>query len=52
MDSVLARIRGWLADRLDIKAQDARDGRWWEIDFILVLLLGVIVLGFLAWADL
>lgn len=35
------RARGWLLDRLGIKSADARAGRWWEVDFLLLFLVGV-----------
>lgn len=49
---LLNTLRSILAQRLGIKSRRAADGTWWEIDFILVLLLGSVVIGLLAFVRL
>lgn len=44
---MVSQLRAWLAKRLGLKDQAARDGTWWEIDFILVLFVGSVIWG--AW---
>ena len=46
--SRLTRIRNALAERLGIHAREARDGSWWEVDLLLVILAGSVVLGIVA----
>lgn len=47
--SNIHRIRGFLADRLGLRSSQARSGEWWEIDMILIVLLGSFILGVSAW---
>ncbi|UAB78988.1 hypothetical protein INR77_04640 [Erythrobacter sp. SCSIO 43205] len=42
---MIKRARSWLASRLGLRKEEAKDGSWWEIDFILVLLAGSVVWG-------
>jgi len=46
--TLVLKIRSWLLERLGIPSQEARDGEWWEVDAILVLLLGSALLGIAA----
>ncbi|WP_267886227.1 hypothetical protein [Porphyrobacter sp. AAP60] len=41
-----------MAQRLGIKDDSAKNGDWWEIDFILVILLGSLLAGGIAWSSL
>lgn len=41
-------IRSWVLDKLEIRSTESRNGAWWEVDFIIVLLLGSGILGALA----
>lgn len=45
------RLRSWIAQRFEIQDEAARRGDWWEIDLIVVILLGAIVLGVWAWIE-
>ena len=47
----LYQLRSILAGLLGISDERARDGVWWEIDFIIVLLLGAFGLGAYAWTQ-
>ena len=38
-------IRKFIASLLEVKDQEATNGEWWEIDLIIVILLGSFVLG-------
>ena len=49
LDKMIMRMRKWLLQRLGMGASGAQDGRWWEVDLLLVLLLGCVTLGILAW---
>lgn len=49
---IVKAIRSWVADRLGIHSESARDGDWWEIDLIVVILFGSAVAGWLAWTKL
>lgn len=40
--------RAWLSRRLGLSEKPAKDGSWWEIDLILVIFGGSILLGLLA----
>ena len=51
MPGRLIRMRQWLLCRLGIDTSEALDGRWWEVDLLLVLLLGGLALGLLAWSQ-
>jgi hypothetical protein len=46
---VLRFIRTWIARRLGLSSEAARDGDWWEIDLIVVILAGAVVLGAAGW---
>jgi hypothetical protein len=46
---MLRRIRSVIAGLLGIKAEAAKNGEWWEIDLVLVILLGAAAAGFIAW---
>ena len=48
---LITKIRGWVADRLGLKSAEARSGSWWEVDFIIVLLLGSGLAAVLAWGS-
>lgn len=48
----LRAIRSWIAEKLGVKAEAAGVGDWWEIDLILVILLGAVCLGAAAWLQL
>lgn len=43
--NIIAQMRSWLLERLEISAQEARDEEWWEVDAMLVLLFGSVLLG-------
>ncbi|WP_394729333.1 hypothetical protein [Altererythrobacter sp. GH1-8] len=45
---LLSAMRQWIAKRLGITAREARDGQWWEIDFLLVFFAGILILGLAA----
>jgi hypothetical protein len=45
----LYQLRSYLAGLLGISDERARNGVWWEIDFIIVLLLGAFGFGAYAW---
>jgi hypothetical protein len=47
--SALYRARSLIAKIFGISAREARDGSWWETDFILAILLGALLLGISAW---
>ena len=49
---LLFRLRSALAARLGISSDQASNGGWWELDLLLVLLVGIFVLGGFAWAKL
>ena len=51
MSRILTQMRQWLLRRLGIDTSEALDGRWWEVDLLLVLLLGGLALGMLAWSE-
>jgi hypothetical protein len=50
--SPLYQLRSILAGLFGISDERARNGVWWEIDFIIVLLLGAFGLGAYAWTQL
>lgn len=51
-DDLVRMMRAWVAARLGIKDAAAQDGSWWEIDAVIVLLLGSAALGLAAWIKL
>jgi hypothetical protein len=52
MKNLLFTIRSFISKRLGINDTAARKGIWWEVDLIIVLYVGSIVLGILAWKEL
>lgn len=46
---MLNNLRSLIARLFGIGSQDAADGSWWEVDFLLVFFIGIGVLGFIAW---
>jgi hypothetical protein len=46
--SMITWLRSLVADAFGIRDPQAKRGGWWEIDLILVIMLGSIALG--AWA--
>ena len=40
-----------IAGLLGIKAEAAKNGEWWEIDLILIILFGAATVGIIAWAS-
>jgi hypothetical protein len=49
---LLYRIRSALSSTLGLASEEARRGQWWEIDLIIVTLLGSFMLGLAALAKL
>lgn len=49
LERVLRILRTWIARRLGLESKSAKNGDWWEIDLILVILLGAAFLGAAAW---
>jgi len=49
---LLYRIRSFIADAFGISDDQARNGAWWEIDLIIVVLGAAIIVGGLAWTQL
>ncbi|MBU2587655.1 MAG: hypothetical protein U0975_15970 [Erythrobacter sp.] len=45
MDKLLYNLRSTIARLLGIKSREAQDGRWWEMDFLVVVLIGSAILG-------
>jgi hypothetical protein len=45
----LYKVRSALAGLLGIGDEQARNGVWWEIDLIIVVLVGAFALGAFAW---
>jgi len=45
MIRVIGALRSWVAERLGLKAHQARDGTWWEIDLLIVFLIGCALLA-------
>lgn len=45
-------LRAATARLFGVSSEDARRGRWWEIDLLLVVFLGVFILGAMAWDQL
>jgi len=48
----LYQLRSYFAGLLGISDERARNGVWWEIDFIIILLLGAFAYGAYAWTQL
>lgn len=46
--NLIPALRRWLLDRLEIESPEARNGAWWEVDFIIVLLMASAILGLAA----
>ncbi len=46
--SELRALRRWIAELFGIRDEAAANGDWWEIDFILVILLGTAATGIIA----
>jgi hypothetical protein len=51
-NNIISIIRKWVADRLGLKDEAAVKGEWWEIDLIIVILLGASLVGLFAWTQL
>ncbi len=49
--SFLYQVRSAFALLLGISSENARNGDWWEIDLMLVVLAGAFVLGAIAWTQ-
>lgn len=45
-------LRSFLADLLGVRNESARNGDWWEMDLIIVVLGGVFAAGIIAWFSL
>ena len=50
--NIIDRLRATLADRLGIRDEASKNGLWWEIDLIMVILAGAIAAGILAFVQL
>jgi hypothetical protein len=50
--NIFRLAREWVANRLGIEDEAARNGQWWEIDLVIVIFCGSIVAGLIAWAEL
>jgi hypothetical protein len=50
--NIFRLVREWLANRLGIEDEAARNGQWWEIDLVIVIFCGSILAGLIAWAEL
>ena len=46
---LVSRIRAAVAALFGVSDQAARTGSWWEVDLVLVVLLGSFALGIAAW---
>lgn len=51
-DGPLYHLRSALAGLLGISDEKARNGTWWEMDLIIVVLVGAFALGAFAWVQL
>lgn len=49
---IIYRLRATLAGLLGIRSEAANKGAWWEIDLILIMLIGVFAVGVLAFSQL
>jgi hypothetical protein len=49
---LLYKVRTFVAGLFGISSEAARTGRWWEVDLLLVVLLGAFWLGIAAWIKL
>lgn len=47
--TIIHALRSWVAERFQIEDEAASRGYWWEIDLIIVILLGAVVVGMIAW---
>ena len=47
----LYKLRSAVAALFGAKHEDARNGLWWEVDLLLLLMVGSALLGVLAWAE-
>lgn len=45
---IINRFRGHIADIFGIRSDDARTGKWWEIDLIIVIFGGAFAVGIAA----
>lgn len=45
---IINRLRSHIAHTLGIGSDDAANGKWWEIDLIIVILGGAFALGIVA----
>lgn len=52
MKDVIAFLRSWVLAKLGVKSEAAHRGAWWEVDLLIVILLGSALLGFAAWLQL
>jgi hypothetical protein len=43
----MRHLRAWLAEAFGIRDDAAKNGEWWEIDFVIVILFGAILAGVL-----
>lgn len=50
--NIIDRLRATLADRLGLRDEASKNGLWWEIDLIMVILAGAIAAGILAFVQL
>jgi hypothetical protein len=46
---ILRRVRSTIAGLFGVSNVRARDGTWWETDLLLVILIGSVILGVIAW---
>jgi hypothetical protein len=51
LEVTLRSLRSFLADLLGLRDERARNGAWWELDFILVLLTGSLLAAGIALAS-
>lgn len=49
---LIFRMRSAVAALFGVAADDAQRGVWWEVDLLLVLLIGAFALGIAAWSAL
>ena len=49
---IINRIRGHIAHALGVSNDAAPDGKWWEVDLILVILGGALAIGIAAFIKL
>ena len=46
---MLRALRSWIAAKLDIKDESAKNGDWWEVDLLIVVIFGSFLSAILAW---